>query len=235
MTFKVNWKRTNRGLWLAGIAIVIVAINIIIDNYQFKNEKEDIMDTVYEFTDEVTKALISPTDIIEGKAEWSEDLLNKEEDEIDNLYEKYWTDTTVSTYVEVYKGVDELDEDIECMLGEIKENKGYVKSINIDYGTATINTYGPDGAAVTMEMDITVTHKGVDTLVYGVGSEYGAYYMEEIYYDSEYSEGKEFVGEVTDKNELGSTEQDYAHSGKEITIILLRENGQWKISGVSYY
>lgn len=236
VTFKVNWKRTNRGLWLAGIAILIVAINIIIDNYQFNSEKEEIMDTVHSFTEEVAKVLVSPTDIVDGKAQWSEELIDKEEDEIEAVYEKYWTDTTVSTYVEAFRGTDEMYEDIEMMIDEMLDNKGYVKSVKLDPGTATINQYGPNGAAVTFQIDMEMEFKGIDTIVYGLGTEYGMYYWDDGI-ETTYINGeeKEFVSEVVDKKNPNADVQEFNYSGMEITVVLLREDGQWKIAGVSYY
>ena len=98
MTLKVNFKRINRGLWLGAIAIIIVAVSVIIDNYQFKNEQEDIRNVVYDFSVEIVKALESPTNIVDGKEKWDEGSIDVAKNEIEAVYDKYWTSTAVSTY-----------------------------------------------------------------------------------------------------------------------------------------
>ena len=234
MTLKVNFKRINRGLWLGAIAIIIVAVSVIIDNYQFKNEQEDIRNVVYDFSVEIVKALESPTNIVDGKEKWDEGSIDVAKNEIEAVYDKYWTSTAVSTYGSWFVGLDELNGDIDNMLQHMLTNNGYIKSLKLDYGPALVKSYGPDGAAVTMKVEMEVTYKGVDTLVYGIGSEEGMMYGYDSYYESiEIDEDGNMVSAVEGKLVDEVTEQEFYHFG-EITFVLLRENGEWKISGIEY-
>lgn len=234
VTLKVNWKRTNRGLWLAGIAILIVAISVMIDNYQFKNEKDDIVNVVQNFTNEVEEALISPKDIIDKKASWDEAGIEAEKESINEAYKKYWTGTGVVTYLEEYRGIGNLKEDMDIMFEEMMENKGYFKDLKIDLGTAKVSQYGPDGAAVTMECEIDATYLGIDTVFYGIGAEYGMYYYDNGY-DGYYEDATVDMEVSVDKMEEDKEQEGSFSYSFEMTFVLLREDGQWKISGVTYF
>ena len=234
MTLKVNFKRINRGLWLGAIAIIIVAVSVIIDNYQFKNEQEDIRNVVYDFSVEIVKALESPANIVDGKGKWDEGSIDVAKNEIKAVYDKYWTSTTVSTYGSWFVGLDELKGDVEDMMQHMLTNNGYIKNLKLDYGPALVKSYGPDGAAVTMNVEMEVTYKGMNTLVYGIGSEEDMMYGYDSYYEYiEYDEDGNMVSAVEGKRVDEITEQEFYHSG-EITFVLLRENGEWKISGIEY-
>ncbi len=232
MTLKVNWKRTNRGLWLAGIAIIIVAINIIIDNYQFTNEKEDIINVVYDFSKVVADVIDSPDKVITNNGKWDDATLEAEEKEIYDAYNKYWTTKSAETYLESFVNMMDFKEDIKLMLNDMENNNGYVRRLEIELGTATVKAYGPNGAAVTVDANIKMTTSRVDTLVYGIGSEYGMMYYEENMYGDDYMDIVVSGKEEGEEMESGENEFNYS---EEITFVLLRENGEWKISGITYF
>lgn len=248
MTLKVNWKTTNRGLWLAAIAIIIVVINIIIDDVQFKNEKDEIAKTVYDFADEMENLLPSPKEIVSGEEEWSDEKVKTHKEEILDGYNRYWTKTEVNSYLEPFAGIGQYSDEIEQMFKEMKANKGYIKSIEFELGTLTIKQYGPDGAVVTGDMNVDITYRNIDTIVYGLGS-FSEYMYEDMDYVSEkdayidgvlYEDGysDEYENEDSkEEDEQGKYEEKDGEKGysSEITVVLFRENGEWKISGISAF
>ena len=249
VTLKVNWKTTNRGLWLAGIAIIIVVISIMIDDSRFKNEKEEIANTVYDFADEVEKALLSPEGITTGKEEWTDEKIEEEKNEILDIYNKYWTKTSVNSYLEPYAGIGEYSDEVKQMLKEMEMNKGYISNVKLDLGTLTIKQYGPGGAVVTGDVNVDISFLNVDTIVYGLGSTTDLMY-EDMDYENSYMDDVMY-GDVVEKeypdDETQEDGEDDAIHGEykdqdngmgyssEVTIVLFREDGEWKISGISLY
>ncbi|MBQ8730185.1 MAG: hypothetical protein IJY81_03230, partial [Lachnospiraceae bacterium] len=99
---------------------------------------------------------------------------------------------------------------------------------------AKVSQYGPDGAAVTMECEIDATYLGIDTVFYGIGAEYGMYYYDDGY-DGYYEDATVDMEVSVDKMEEDKEQEGSFSYSFEMTFVLLREDGQWKISGVTYF
>ncbi len=224
-------KRMNRGFILAAIALLAVSVSIIVDWTRFKNERDNIVENVEGYMNAIEKALAFPEDVVNGTKEWAKDDYAAYEESVMDVFDEYWTEKEIASYVDYFPGMASMSEDIGDMVDNLYSEKGYYKSLELTPGDMKVKTYGPGGAKVTVKVNGKAEFKSTCDMFMGVGMNYGGYVVEEYYEEGELYE-EDTIVKAEEEGNIAETKYEF---DVEVSIILLRQNGEWKISGMDSY
>lgn len=199
-------KKTNRGIILALIVLIVVAIYVKVDNANFKkNEVTSIEETVKD-----TVSQLSEINEITGKFEDGK-TADEIKDEVGKALGSYISENfAYSEYIENqndygigwYTTIDELkaqsEEFLNCITGD-----SYIKDCETEVVVTRISKNGSKGASCIADITFSVTDKKA------AGYDLPAF----TFYGIDYS--------VHNKIECEDTE-----------IQLIKEDGEWKICGI---
>ena len=166
------WKRTNRGLWLGAILLVLLIGFIVFKQVRFTLEKPQIRETAVTFVTELLEINKVP-DAVPGKT-LTEAQKKAQTDALQSLLVEYWMeDPSAGTAMNIYYfggetlGADEL-EGILKEYQALPQNRIHSMDVSVPEREITIRADGTDRVSVEGVADVVVGMSGYDPL-YGAG------------------------------------------------------------------
>lgn len=203
--WKKQLKKTNRGLVLALILILGVAIFTIVDNINFKKEKPEIEQVITDYIDEMETFAVTPQEFL-GKEEISDEEFKPYQEKWNEYVNKYW----------VYKKRNPdsiywytLMSDIKDMYSSLKyrnENEQVI-SCSYDARNIKITKAGPNCATATLTLKMIAEYKDYASILTPMYTE--------------------IFGWMTDEGEENKVFKTRAEG--EYTLTLERTSDGWKI------
>lgn len=180
--WKNQFKKTNRGLVLALILIIGVAIFTIVDNINFKEEKPEIEQTITGFVEGMGSFAVTPQEFID-KEEISDKEFKPYQTKWNEFVNKYW----------VYKERnpdsiywENLMSDIKNMYSSLqhKTKDEQVVSCSYEARNIRISKAGPNCATATFSVYIVAETKGDALILTPMYAETLGWFAEEDITDS---------------------------------------------------
>lgn len=155
--WKKQFKKTNRGLVLALVLIIGVAIFTIVDNINFKEEKSEIEQVVTNYINEMGNFAVTPEELI-GKGEISDEEFKPYQDKWNEYINKYWVykkrnpdslywDTLMSDAKDIYSSLQYVSKTQQVI------------SCSYDARNIQISKAGPNCATVSFILKIVAEYK----------------------------------------------------------------------------
>ncbi len=236
---KKYWKRFNRGLIIALIIVLIIAVHTIVTNRRFKRDKKDVKETAEKFIDGLGDLKLFNC---EGKLD---DKARQEAvDEAMEYLDKYMTDETLkNTNYEMrgFRSKENYESIIKNLADANARGGAYIRSfdINVEHEEDTpfsysVSRFGNRGITVEINYQYYIVWEGeddeltiFDSEVYDEGIDYYGDEDESLY--DEPIEGVQTEdGQVKDKSVSGR----HASMHNDVTIYFIYTDGEWKISAV---
>lgn len=166
------WKRTNRGLWLGAILLVLLIGFIVFKQVRFTLEKPQIRETAVTFVTELLEINKVP-DAVPGKT-LTEAQKKAQTDALQSLLVEYWMeDPSAGTAINYfYLGVETLgSDDLEEILTEyqnLPQNRITSMNVMVPEREINIRADGTERVSVDGVADVVIGMSGNDPL-YGAG------------------------------------------------------------------
>ena len=223
MSFKKKLRKINRGLILGGILLVGLIVHIVVDTVSFNNEKSVIRGVIEEYASAMCTTIVTDNPEVDSEGKLTRRLKEDKARKLEELISKYWT-TDISGAEEYYYTKKNMDEWINNNYGEDNGSSCIVDSMAANIKDIKVSKMGPNGAKVEVDIELITTMVGLTDLVFPFS----------------YGNRHEVAGNISDDSWETPVEQlDAEYNGKNIksertfynqTIILLKEQGEWKIS-----
>lgn len=151
---KKNLKKINRGIVLAVILIIGVAIYVIIDNYKFNSEKSEVKDVVTGFISEMGKPSVLSEEY-RGEKNIPDEVSEQMTKEWNAVLDKYW----VSKEQNNSYSYNEDKTSMRSSFGSITDSlaDGYTTEYSAEIKSCKIKKNGPNCAVAEVELEITVS------------------------------------------------------------------------------
>lgn len=217
---KKSLKKSNRGILLAFLLIVIVVIYTAVDNYKFKSEKPVVADLVTEYIEGMGEYMIFDDEYITTDDHTGNPLSTPKKEELkakwNSYVEKYWLYKDYSNNYYFY-GCSMIDtkDDYNDILNQLPIN--YVDEYKAEVENVKVKKAGPECA--TAEVDMSIVLKGTKD----------AYFLTPCY-----NESLSWYGNFDENGNSLDDYKKYAFSGT-FTFNLERVDGEWKITGIEGY
>lgn len=130
-------KKINRGLVLGAVLIASTAAYVVYDNSQFEGSKQEIENKIRSYLSDTAQVNLSGADNIYSKAE---ELINN-----------YWTYDKSAD--ENYTGKNSIISDIQAYKDD-NDISGYITECEFSPSDIKVTKNGPDGALVTMQIEL---------------------------------------------------------------------------------
>lgn len=199
-------KKTNRGIILSAICLVILVIYVSVDYITFSTQKDTIRQTTENYINDVLKTNSESVD------------LNKHRELITDILNNYWTDKHYSSSGSTISGMKAtLDStlDADNSLFDIKDASGSVQSIKISKA-------GPKIASANIKYTVDIVGKETSTVFTP-----GTICTLSDYNNDYYDDGSE---DSQDSNNASTNDYYKVNCTCEGTIYYTYESGKWKIS-----
>ncbi len=163
MTVKKFMKKVNRGLALALVLIIALAVYIGIDETRFKKEKPQIVQTLNEYMADLGKVLNTPEEYRKLGEKMPDEALRQQEQELEEVLNRYWISAGGKNpnyyYSETY--MQEWLQNVNALLEQMSYGNGYLSSWNCRIeGSPQIYKNGSDSATVELEYTLTAEYTG---------------------------------------------------------------------------
>ncbi|MBE6588709.1 MAG: hypothetical protein E7643_00895 [Ruminococcaceae bacterium] len=202
------WKKTNRGLWLGGILLLLLIVFVVVKEVQFAKEAPEIGARAREAVISLIELNLSPEGAVLDEA-LSKDDARKKREELESLLLEYWTPDASSDY---YLGAGDVRGYYETFLEEDVKVIFYDVDVEVPDSAIAVRGNGTDYAMVSFELS------RVSAVFSGAGD---ALFCGPYYEDTDWGS---YDAGVWRGNYRG-----YAD------VEMHRVNGEWRVCGMSVY
>ena len=163
MTVKKFMKKLNRGLALALVLVIGLAIYIAVDETRFKKEKPQIVQTLNAYMADLGKVMNTPEEYQKLGEKMPEEALKQQEKELEEVLNRYWISTGSRGenyyYSETY--LQEWLQIVNALLEQTSYGNGYLSSWNCRIeGSPQIYKNGSDSATVQLDYTLIAEYTG---------------------------------------------------------------------------
>lgn len=158
------FKRVNRGIVLAVVLLVGLAIFIWQDESSFQKETPAIEQTVTSYMEAVAKANIFDTNLQKIGATMTQAQQTDKLQEITKMINQYWTDSNAEN------GTPKsfILENVKDMVTQNSKGKGYIQKFTVKRnGTPTVKKSGPSNATATISYNVVIEYAGSPMYLFG--------------------------------------------------------------------
>lgn len=230
---KKYWKRLNRGMILAIIIVLVIAVHTVVTNKRYKNNKKAVYNTAVEFCEGFGKLKLFNC---EGKL--SEKELDAAVDAAMDYVDRYWTDEQLKN-TDYERNRLRSKEGLKTLINDFananKAGRTIVNSYNIkmedpsEYLTSlSTSRFGTRGIKVSVDFTYSINWTGADdkiTTIAGTTFDSGNSY--EYEYDDQGRVIEESVETAQGVAERSSGDYQSA------VIYFIYTDGEWKIAAMS--
>ncbi len=203
--WKKQLKKTNRGLVLALILIIGVAIFTIVDNINFKEEKPEIEQVITDYVNEMGNFAVTPVEFL-GKEEISDEEFKPYQDRWNEYINKYWVYKKRNPDSIYWESLMSDAKDMYSSLQYRSENEQVISCV-YDARNIKISKAGPNCATATLTLKIVAEYKDNATI-----------------FTPMYTESFGWMAEEGEENKVFKTRAE-----GEYTFTLERTSDGWKI------
>lgn len=206
------WKKTNRGLWLGGILILILIAFIVIKEIQLRTEAPVIAERAREAAVSLIKLNLSPKDA-KLSSPLSEGSVKEKREELEAYLGAFWdADPPSSSLYYMYTGANDVRLGFEELLLKDVSTIFYDVDVEIPDSAIEVKANGPDYALVYFELNrVSATFAGDGEQLFC-----GTYDWESM---AKSGDSEVFLGNY----------RGYA------TMEMHRVRGEWRVCGISMY